>query len=233
MRIPRTPWIVVALAAIATIGAASRARAEDGQAVAAARLALQRECVARETYRVDATRADEEGYASVAVLFRALAAAEDVHVRNHARALEALGVTPTTEPVRVEAGTTAANLAAAIDAEVFERRIAYAGFMAYARQECLYDVLASFRWARDAEATHAIRLALALAQLDAGRFGPAHAIVAGVTPVEARYYVCSGCGRVGIEPPARHCTCGTPSARCAVFTGPELPPVPQLLSVEE
>lgn len=232
MRIPRTPWIVAALAAIAVTGTASRARAEDGQAVTAARIALQRECVARETYRAYAARADEECLEQAAVLFRALAAAEDVHVRNHARALEALGVTPAPAPVHIEVGTTAANLEAAIDAEIYERRTVYAGFMTYARQECLYDVLASFRWARDAEATHAIRLALVLAQLDAGRFGPAHAAVASVAPVESHYYVCSGCGRVTTEPPARHCTCGTPSAQCAVFTGPELPPVPQLLSVE-
>ncbi len=172
MRITRTPWIVAALAAIAVSGTASRARAEDGQAVAAARIALQRECVAREAYRAYALRADEECVAPAAVLFRALAAAEDVHVRNHARVLEALGATPASEPVRVEAGTTAANLQAALDGEIYERRTAYAGFIAYARQECLYDVLASFRWARDAEATHAIRLALLLAQFDAGRFGP-------------------------------------------------------------
>lgn len=232
MRIPRTPWIVAALAVIAVIGTASRARAEDGQAVAAARIALQRECVARESYRAYAARADEECLAPAAVLFRALAAAEEVHVRNHTRALEALGVTPVIAPVRVVPGTTAENLQTAIDDEIFERRTVYAAFMTYARQECLYDVLASFRWARDAEATHAIRLALVLAQLDAGRFGPEHAMLAGVTPVEAHYFVCPGCGRVSTEAPLRHCACGTPSAQCAVFTGPDLPPALPLLSTK-
>ncbi len=230
MRIPKALWIPAAVAAVVTTWAAPTARAEEGQTVAAARIALQREFAAREEYLAYAARADEECCEQAAALFRALATAEDVHVRNHAWALEQLGVTPTTDPVRVEVGTTPENLQAAIDGEVFERRVAYRQFMGYARDECLYDVLASFRWARDAEVTHAIRLSLALAQFDYGRPGVAHVASSGEDAAGIHYFVCMGCGCVRTEAPAGHCDCGTASTQCAIFTGPEPTSMPELMS---
>jgi rubrerythrin len=227
MRIPKVVWITVVVAVQLVVGSRQAARADEGQAAVAMRIALQREASAREAYLAYAATAEAEHCAQAAALFRALAAAESVHANNFTIAMEHMGITPVIAPEPVTVGTTADNLQAAIEAEEFERRVASPKFMEYAAEECLYDALAALRYARDAATSHVVRLSLALAKLEGAAPGPTG------TAAEDRedagdiaLRVCLGCGRVRTELLARHCDCGTVSTRCALFevAGPERPP---------
>ncbi len=219
--------VVVGLVAWAT----SAARAEEGATAAALKIAHQREYTTQQLYLADAARADEEGYPQVAVLFRALASAESVHVRNHAIALEALGVTPAPKAEPLVVRTTAENLQAGIDAEVYERRVAYARFMAHAREEHLYEPLASFRYARDAEITHAIRLAVAYAHLEWTTPRIATAAATGPQIPGVTYHVCPGCGCVLTEITSPRCECGATTSGFSTFVAPAESSAPDPLEV--
>ena len=57
-------------------------------------VALNGERNAQAKYTAFAQKADQEGYGAVASLFRAAAAAEEIHGNNHEKALRKLGGTP-------------------------------------------------------------------------------------------------------------------------------------------
>ena len=62
-----------------------------------------------------AKKADLEGFAGAASLYRAAAAAEQTHARNHADVITKLGGTPKAEIKPPEVKSTAENLRAAIE----------------------------------------------------------------------------------------------------------------------
>ena len=136
---------------------------------------------ARAKYLQFATKADDEGYAGVASLFRAAARAEQIHAENHARVIRQLGATPTCiiEPVEVQ--TTAINLKHAISGEEYERDVMYPDFMAEATAVNQKAALLSFRYALEAEAEHARLYKEALDTLATHR-------------ARTDYYVCVVCG---------------------------------------
>ncbi|MCD6384111.1 MAG: rubrerythrin family protein, partial [Thermoplasmata archaeon] len=77
------------------------------------------ESMAHMKYSIFAEIADEEGYPNIARLFRAIAYAELVHARNHAKELGYLG-------------KTIDNLQTGIDGETFEIEEMYPVYMATA-----------------------------------------------------------------------------------------------------
>jgi rubrerythrin len=143
------------------------------------------ESQANRKYLAFAKRAQDEGKAQIAKLFRAAAAAETVHAHAHLRALKGIG-------------TTAENLAAAIAGEAFEYQSMYPPFVATAEQEGQKAALASFRNALAVEKTHHDLFVQALESLKAGR-----------DLVGAEIWVCEVCGHthVGGEPPDRCPVC--------------------------
>jgi rubrerythrin len=214
-------FVVRALAAVIAIPAmVASTWAEEGGTVAALLLAYQRECQAQRAYVAFAQRAEVEGLREPATLFRALASAESVHAANEALALESFDVTPVDRLDDLAVGTTLENLQRSIENEVAERRVAYAKFIALARDEFCYDALATLRYSRDAEITHAIRLGVVLAHLEwapaLASAGPSEV----VTEACASYWVCPGCGRVRTTLPGGHCDCGTSIRRFTVFAWP-------------
>lgn len=223
---------VAAVAAMLLGSAADIARADEGRAIGALQSAYQREANAVRQYATFASRAHAEGCAQPAVLFEALADAERIHAAHFAIALEQLGCTPVEAPESFLVGTTAENLRTALDGEVRERHAVYPLFMQYAREECCYDALAAFRWARDAELTHANRLAVALAQLEWS--APTAAVAsfrADARPAcTMAYLLCTGCGRLYAESAPHHCTCGTSAARYARYEAPLPTVMPEVLS---
>jgi rubrerythrin len=136
---------------------------------------------ARAKYLKFATKADEEGYAGVASLFRAAARAEQIHAENHARVIRQLGATPTCiiEPVEVQ--TTAVNLKHAIAGEEYERDVMYPGFIGEATSAGQRAAQLTFRFALAAEAEHARLYKEALDTLETHR-------------ARTDYYVCVVCG---------------------------------------
>jgi rubrerythrin len=147
---------------------------------------------ARAKYLAFATRADEEGYAYAASLFRAAGEAEKIHAANHAAEIKKLGVEPKAVIHPAEVKSTRDNLAAAVAGETYEYQDMYPQFLEVARGERHGGAIRSFNWALRAETEHARLYSAALASLDAGQ--------AAVT-----WYVCADCGWTTATKPATKC----------------------------
>ncbi len=99
------------------------------------------ESQANRKYTAFAKKADDQGFAQAAKLFRAAAAAETVHALSHFRALD-------------EVKDTTANLQAAISGEDYEVETMYPEFIAAAEEEGNKKATTTFKWAYEVEKTH-------------------------------------------------------------------------------
>ncbi len=151
------------------------------------------ESQANRRYTAFARKAQEEGHAQVAKLFRAIAAAETVHALNHFRTLG-------------EVKSTADNLQAAMGGEHYEVNTMYPEFMADAEADKDRKALQSFRWAIEAEKIHEMLYKKAIETL-------------GKEASTLDYYVCPVCGYTheGASAPAQCPVCGTPGAKFERF----------------
>ena len=100
------------------------------------------ESQANRKYLAFAEKAEKDGYAQVARLFRAAAEAETVHAINHLKALKAIGA-------------TADNLKEAIAGETAEFLKMYPAMIKDAQAEGHQEALRSFEFANAVEQTHA------------------------------------------------------------------------------
>lgn len=126
------------------------------------------ESQANRKYLAFAKKADDEGYAQVARLFRAAAAAETVHALTHFRTAG-------------EVKSTEENLKAAIEGEHYENSEMYPSFIKDAEAEGDAKALKSFTWANEAEKIHEMLYREALETL--GKPGETY-----------DYYICPICG---------------------------------------
>lgn len=99
------------------------------------------ESQAAEKYTVYAEQAEEEGYANVGKLFRAIAFAETRHARNHFR-------------VMGQIGATADNLLAAFEGESFEVDEMYPAYHSIAKAQGNNQAVRSINYALKSEADH-------------------------------------------------------------------------------
>ena len=162
---------------------ARAAHADSTRTIKNLNAALNGERNARAKYLAFAQKADEEGYGPVASLFRAAAAAEEVHGNNHEKAMRTLGGNP---DVKVEApvvNSTRENLEAAISGESYEYKSMYPEFVSQARQGPFVPAIVTFEEALRTEEVHAKLYEEALRDLDK---------LKGSGP--RTYYVCSVCG---------------------------------------
>ena len=148
------------------------------------------ECQASRKYLYFAERADKEGQAQVARLFRAAAEAETVHARNHLEAMQGIG-------------STEDNLRAAIRGEHYEFTDMYPPFVTEAKTEGNKRAEMSFHSANEVEKTHYQLYREALASLEkAGRL------------MEGAYYICPVCGETVFGKAPDACpVCHTPGSR--------------------
>jgi rubrerythrin len=100
------------------------------------------ESQANRKYLAFARKADRDGYAQIARLFRAAAGAETVHALNHLKAMD--GIKSTEE-----------NLKAAVDGETFEFRDMYPKMIEEAKSENSGEAKTSFIYANKVEQVHA------------------------------------------------------------------------------
>lgn len=117
--------------------------------------AFNGESNAHARYLAFAQKADEEGYASVASLFRAAAKAEEIHASNHAVVIKKLGGAPEAKIEKPVVKSTKENLEAAQKGEIYERDEMYPAFLKKARQDGNTDAIQTFNYAKTAEAEHA------------------------------------------------------------------------------
>ncbi len=128
------------------------------------------ESQANRRYLAFAKKADEDGQAQIARLFRAAAAAETVHAHNHLRAMGGVK-------------STAENLGVAMAGEKYEYTKMYPDFMKDAKEEKKQQALGSFALANKVEEIHHRLYAAAADALKAGK--KLRSVV---------YYVCQTCG---------------------------------------
>jgi rubrerythrin len=145
--------------------------------------ALNGERNAHARYLAFAQRADEEGYGAVASLFRAAAAAEEVHGNNHEGTIRKLGDTPSVSMETPVVKSTRENLEAAINGETYEFQKMYPEFVDQARKDAYAPAIMTLTQAQNTEVEHARLFADALKNLDVLKSSQARA-----------YYVCTVCG---------------------------------------
>jgi rubrerythrin len=136
---------------------------------------------ARVRYLAFAEKADEEGYAPVASLFRAAARAEEIHANNHAAVIRKKGAEPKRVIVDPVVLSTQENLQEAIAGESYERDVMYPAFIEVAEADKDAAAVRTFQHALEAEAEHAKLYALALNNL-------------AKSAAKVTYYVCPVCG---------------------------------------
>jgi rubrerythrin len=142
------------------------------------------ESQANRKYLAFAKKADQEGFATVARLFRTAAEAETIHALAHLGALDGIG-------------STADNLREAVAGETYEYTEMYPPML----QQAIADdhrAKRMFGLAMKAEAVHAKLYQMAL-----------EAVAAGRDLAETRFYLCPICGHIELgEPPASCPICG-------------------------
>lgn len=140
------------------------------------------ESQANRKYLAFAEKADREGHAQAAKLFRAAAHAETVHAHAHLRALKGIG-------------DTAANLKEAIAGETHEFKNMYPDMIKAAQEEKHAAAERTFTYANMVEKTHAALYQKVLDSLD--------------NPSKTDYYVCKVCGHTHEnEAPEKCPVCG-------------------------
>jgi rubrerythrin len=141
------------------------------------------ESQANRKYLAFAAKADQEGFAQAAKLFRAAAEAETVHAHAHLRAMK--GIRSTKE-----------NLQEAIAGETHEFKSMYPAMIEAAKAESHKEAERSFNFANEVEKIHAALYQKALDHLDGSQ-------------ETYSYYVCPVCGyTVENEAPETCPVCG-------------------------
>jgi rubrerythrin len=165
--------------------------------------ALNGERNAHARYLAFAEKADQEGYGAVASLFRAAAAAEEVHGNNHERTIRGLGGSLHVEMQTPVPRSTRENLEAAINSETYERQKMYPEFVLQARKDAYVPAVVTLTQAQNTEEEHAKLFSEALNNLDALKGSKARP-----------YYVCTVCGFTTVDLSFEKCkNCFKPKER--------------------
>ncbi len=164
--------------------------------------AFNGETNAKAKYEAYAAKANEEGYKSVAALFRAAALSESVHARKHGAVIEKEGAKPNAVLNDIEVKSTRENLEAALKGESYEMETMYPEFLKQAEKEKNAMAVRTFRGAMMAEKEHARFYALALKELDAWR-----------APGKV-FLVCEVCGYTSMDMGLKKCpVCAAPRSK--------------------
>lgn len=131
---------------------------KGSQTEANLKLAFSSEAQANRRYLYFAQKADIEGLADVAMVFRSTAEGETGHAHGHLEYLEACGDPATGLPF----GDTASNLRSAIAGETHEYADLYPGMAKVARDEGFDEIADWFETLAKAERSHANRFQKAL-----------------------------------------------------------------------
>ena len=125
------------------------------------KLAFTREAEANRRYLYFAQKADIEGLADIAAVFRSTAEGETGHAHGHLEFLEQSGDPATGMPI----GSTRDNLASAVAGETHEYTDMYPGMAKTAREEGFDEIADWFETLAKAERSHANRYQKALNEL--------------------------------------------------------------------
>lgn len=129
------------------------------------------ESQANQKYRAFALKAEKEGFANIAKLFRTTAEAERIHAAGHLKAMDLIA-------------STAENLQSAIDGETYEFTEMYPPMVDKAVEDG-HKAKTMFKFAVDAEKVHAEIYTKAL-----------EAVKAGIDMDVSDFYLCTVCGYI-------------------------------------
>ena len=148
-------------------------------------MAYEGEAKASVRLKVFAEKADQEEYAEVAALFRAVAESEAIHARNNLRMLGEIKDTET-------------NLSDSFAQETKIAQVHYGDFIGQAESDGNENAAKMFTWARDVENVHAKLYGRALEHM--------------LAEEDTSYYVCDVCGYVADWSIPEKCpVCGSPA----------------------
>lgn len=115
-------------------------------------------------------KAEEDGFPNVALLFRAISFAEQVHATNHFNAMtDVAGDFLVASMAGFGVGTTSENLQGAINGETFEINEMYPAYRAVAEMQEEKGAQRSIHYAISAEKIHAAMYQKAKQSVDAGK----------------------------------------------------------------
>ena len=197
----RTPHLFIAALCLGVSGLVYAAETAGKTTLDNLQAAFNGESNANAKYTAFAAKADEEGYKSVAALFRAAAMAEGIHAKKHAANIKKLGAEPKADIGKPDVKSTKENLEAALAGETYEKDTMYPEFIKVATAEKKKGALQSFKGAMAAEVEHAKLYKQALGEMDAWK------------PAGKEFYVCQICGFTGVADPK--------ILKCAVCAAPK------------
>jgi len=143
------------------------------------------ESQAVQKYRVYAEKAERDGFANIARLFRTAAAAERIHALEYFKAMDGIG-------------STADNLQAAIEGEAHASEVLYPSMLKQAETDG-HKAKRIFGYALEAEASHAKLYQMAWEAVEDEK-----------DLVETDFYLCPVCGYIEIGKPTDACAiCST------------------------
>ncbi len=182
------------------------AAAEDAKTATINNLkaAFTGETTASAKYAAYSTKAKEEGFTQIALLFKATSKSEMIHANNHRAVLEDMGEsTPAVNP-QYTVKTTQENLADAIAGESYEISTMYPEFMTAANSAGNQLALTSLNYAYRTEQRHKPLYEQALAALQNNQ----------AATLPGQYLVCPTCGNTYDAAPPKRCRISmTPNER--------------------
>jgi len=143
------------------------------------------ESQAVQKYQAFARKAERDGFANIARLFRTAAEAERIHAQEHFKAMDGIG-------------STAENLQDAIEGEKYETEVMYPPMLEQAQADG-HKAKRMFGYALEAEATHARLYQMAWEAVENEK-----------DLAETDFRLCPNCGYIELGKPSNACSiCGT------------------------
>jgi len=194
------------LAVLCLAGAAAWAGEEAKATLDNVKAAYQNEVNAKARYAAFAAKADEEGYKSVAALFRAAVSSEGVHLAKHQAALKELGAEPKAEAAKPEVKSTKENLAQTVKDKTAEKDTLHPGYIKQAEADKQAKIAMSFKGAMAANAEYLKLCQQALDNLDGWKAG------------DKEFLVCQVCSYVTTDLTLKLCPiCASPRDKFESF----------------
>ena len=158
-------------------------------------------------YLIFSQRAEKGDFTNVARLFEAIAYAERIHASNHYRNIRSVGDALTVSMAGFGSKTRSEDLQIGIDGETFEIEEMYPAYLDVAKMQKEYGAEVSFRFAWEAEKTHAELFKKAKTSIDEGR-----------DPEVGPIGVCDVCGyTVEGEPPEKCPICNAKKEKFKIY----------------
>ncbi|OGV55003.1 MAG: hypothetical protein A2X45_02785 [Lentisphaerae bacterium GWF2_50_93] len=158
--------------------------------------AFNGESNAKARYEAFAVKADEEGYKSVAALFRAAAKSEGIHAVKHGEMIRKMGAEARTTIEKADVKSTKENLEASIKGENAEKDSMYPAFIKQAEADKNAGAAMTFKGAMVAEVEHSRMYGQALKDLDSWKAGGKIFLVCticGFTTMDQKIKICPVC----------------------------------------